>query len=92
LAQAYARACGADRMSSFGDMIALSERRRRSDSKDHLQRVSDGVIAAGYEAEALEILKKKKGGKYLVLQMDPEYEPVPHLNRMPERDTPCTLL
>lgn len=75
LAQAYARARGADRMSSFGDMIALSDVVDVPTAKIISREVSDGVIAAGYEAEALEILKKKKGGRYLVLEMDPEYEP-----------------
>lgn len=77
LAQAYARARGADRMSSFGDMIALSDVVDVPTAKIISREVSDGVIAPGYEAAALEILKKKKGGKYLVLQMDPEYEPSP---------------
>jgi phosphoribosylaminoimidazolecarboxamide formyltransferase/IMP cyclohydrolase len=75
LAQAYARARGADRMSSFGDMIALSDIVDVPTASIISKEVSDGVIAPGYEPEALEILKKKKGGKYLVLQMDPEYEP-----------------
>lgn len=75
LAQAYARARGADRMSSFGDMIALSDIVDVPTAKIISREVSDGVIAAGYEDAALEILKKKKGGKYLVLQMDPEYTP-----------------
>ena len=75
LAQAYARARGADRMSSFGDMIALSDVVDVPTAKIISREVSDGVIAAGYEPEALEILRKKKGGKYLVLQMDPEYDP-----------------
>lgn len=75
LAQAYARARGADRMSSFGDMIALSDVVDVPTAKIISREVSDGVIAAGYEDAALEILKKKKGGKYLVLQMDPEYDP-----------------
>ncbi|KAM7193546.1 putative bifunctional purine biosynthesis protein ade17 protein [Rhypophila sp. PSN 637] len=75
LAQAYARARGADRMSSFGDMIALSDVVDVATAKIISKEVSDGVIAPGYEAEALEILKKKKGGRYLVLQMDPEYVP-----------------
>ena len=81
LAQAYARARGADRMSSFGDMIALSDIVDVPTAKIISREVSDGVIAAGYEAEALEILKKKKGGKYLVLQMDTEYEPAPQESR-----------
>lgn len=75
LAQAYARARGADRMSSFGDMIALSDVVDVPTAKIISREVSDGVIAAGYEDAALEILRKKKGGKYLVLQMDPSYEP-----------------
>ena len=75
LAQAYARARGADRMSSFGDMIALSDVVDVPTASIISKEVSDGVIAPGYEPAALEILKKKKGGKYLVLEMDPEYEP-----------------
>jgi phosphoribosylaminoimidazolecarboxamide formyltransferase/IMP cyclohydrolase len=81
LAQAYARARGADRMSSFGDMIALSDVVDVPTAKIISREVSDGVIAAGYEDAALEILKKKKGGKYLVLQMDPEYDPAPQESR-----------
>lgn len=75
LAQAYARARGADRMSSFGDMIALSDKVDAPTAKIISREVSDGVIAPAYDPEALEILKKKKGGKYLVLQMDESYEP-----------------
>ncbi|KKY16722.1 putative imp cyclohydrolase [Diplodia seriata] len=75
LAQAYARARGADRMSSFGDMIALSDEVDVPTAKIISREVSDGVIAPGYQPDALEILKKKKGGKYLVLQMNPEFEP-----------------
>lgn len=75
LAQAYARARGADRMSSFGDVIALSHEVDVPTAKIISREVSDGVVAPGYSAEALEILKKKKAGKYLVLQMDPEYVP-----------------
>lgn len=75
LAQAYARARGADRMSSFGDFIALSDVVDVATASIISKEVSDGVIAPGYDAAALEILKKKKGGKYLVLQMDVEYEP-----------------
>ena len=81
LAQAYARARGADRMSSFGDMIALSDIVDVHTARIISKEVSDGVIAAGYEDAALEILRKKKGGKYLVLQMDPEYEPSPQESR-----------
>ncbi|KAF1961050.1 AICARFT/IMPCHase bienzyme [Byssothecium circinans] len=75
LAQAYARARGADRMSSFGDMIALSHDVDVTTAKIISREVSDGVIAPGYSNEALDILKKKKGGKYLVLQIDPKYKP-----------------
>lgn len=75
LAQAYARARGADRMSSFGDMIALSDVVDVPTAKIISKEVSDGVIAPGYEAEALEILKKKKGGRYLVLEIDADYHP-----------------
>ncbi|KAI8322721.1 IMP cyclohydrolase [Martensiomyces pterosporus] len=75
LATAYARARGADRMSSFGDWAALSDVCDVATAKLISKEVSDGVIAPGYEPEALEILQKKKGGKYCVLQMDPAYEP-----------------
>ncbi|KAJ9626533.1 bifunctional phosphoribosylaminoimidazolecarboxamide formyltransferase/IMP cyclohydrolase [Taxawa tesnikishii (nom. ined.)] len=75
LAQAYARARGADRMSSFGDMIALSHEVDIPTAKIISREVSDGVIAPAYTQEALEVLSRKKGGKYLVLQMDREYEP-----------------
>ncbi len=69
LACAYARARGADRMSSFGDFIALSHVVDVPTAKIISREVSDGVIAPGYEKEALEILQKKKGGKYCVLQV-----------------------
>lgn len=75
LAQAYARARGADRMSSFGDIIALSDIVDVPTAAIIGKEVSDGVIAPGYEPEALAILRKKKGGRYLVLQIDPEYVP-----------------
>lgn len=75
LACAYARARGADRMSSFGDFIALSDTVDVCTARIISREVSDGVIAPGYEPEALELLKKKKGGKYCVLQMDPKYVP-----------------
>ncbi|KAL8938203.1 MAG: hypothetical protein Q9211_003316 [Gyalolechia sp. 1 TL-2023] len=75
LAQAYARARGADRMSSFGDIIALSDYVDLPTAKIISREVSDGVVAPGYAKEALEILSKKKGGKYMVLQMDESYEP-----------------
>ncbi|BGP12446.1 hypothetical protein JCM10213_006988 [Rhodosporidiobolus nylandii] len=75
VASAYARARGADRMSSFGDFIALSHTCDVPTAKIISREVSDGIIAPGYEPEALEILGKKKGGKYCVLQMDPSYIP-----------------
>ena len=75
LATAYARARGVDRMSSFGDFIALSDTVDVPTAKLIAREVSDGVIAPGYEAEALEILKNKKQGKYAVIQIDPDYEP-----------------
>lgn len=77
LAQAYARARGADRMSSFGDIIALSDEVDVPTAKIISREVSDGVIAPAYSKEALEILSKKKGGRYLVLQIDESYEPQP---------------
>lgn len=75
LAAAYARARGADRLSSFGDMAALSDIVDVSTANLIKPEVSDGVIAPGYEPEALEILKQKKKGGYLVMQMDPHYRP-----------------
>jgi phosphoribosylaminoimidazolecarboxamide formyltransferase/IMP cyclohydrolase len=81
LAQAYARARGADRMSSFGDIVALSDKVDVPTAKIISREVSDGVIAPDYEPEALEILKKKKGGKYLVLSIDESYEPAPQETR-----------
>jgi phosphoribosylaminoimidazolecarboxamide formyltransferase / IMP cyclohydrolase len=75
LATAYARARGVDRMSSFGDFIALSDTVDVATAKLISREVSDGVIAPAYEPEALEILKKKKQGKYGVIQIDPAYEP-----------------
>ncbi|KAM5478469.1 bifunctional phosphoribosylaminoimidazolecarboxamide formyltransferase/IMP cyclohydrolase [Microsporum canis] len=75
LAQAYARARGADRMSSFGDVIALSDVVDVPTAKIISREVSDGVIAPGYSPEALELLSKKKGGKYLLLEMDENYTP-----------------
>ncbi len=77
LACAYARARGADRMSSFGDFIALSDVCDVSTAKIIKREVSDGVIAPGYEPEALEILKGKKNGNYNVIQIDPAYVPEP---------------
>ncbi|XP_075567043.1 bifunctional purine biosynthesis protein ATIC isoform X3 [Pelecanus crispus] len=75
LASAYARSRGADRMSSFGDFIALSDICDVATAKIISREVSDGVVAPGYEEEALKILAKKKNGGYCVLQMDPRYEP-----------------
>jgi len=77
LACAYARARGADRMSSFGDFIALSDVCDVDTARIIKREVSDGVIAPGYEPEALEILKAKKKGNYCVIQMDESYEPEP---------------
>ena len=77
LANAYARARGADRMSSFGDFISLSDVCDKATALIIKREVSDGVIAPGYEPEALEILKAKKGGNYNVIQIDPDYEPDP---------------
>jgi len=75
LATAYARARGVDRMSSFGDWIALSDTVDVATAKLISREVSDGVIAPAYEPKALEILKKKKQGKYVVIQIDPAYHP-----------------
>ena len=69
LACAYARARGSDRMSSFGDFIALSANCDRATAKIISREVSDGIIAPGYDADALEILSKKKGGKYCILEV-----------------------
>ena len=75
LATAYARARGADRISSYGDWIALSDEVDVVTAKIISREVSDGVIAPAYNSEALEILSKKKGGRYPVLQIDPAYRP-----------------
>jgi phosphoribosylaminoimidazolecarboxamide formyltransferase/IMP cyclohydrolase len=75
LAEAYARARGVDRMSSFGDFVALSDRVDVPTARLIAREVSDGVIAPDYEPAALELLKAKKGGKYAVIQIDPAYEP-----------------
>ncbi|SFI70976.1 phosphoribosylaminoimidazolecarboxamide formyltransferase / IMP cyclohydrolase [Paenibacillus sp. UNC496MF] len=77
LATAYARARGADRMSSFGDAAALSDVVDASTALLLKREVSDLVVAPGYTPEALDILKQKKGGKYLILQIDPDYVPDP---------------
>lgn len=77
LACAYARARGADRMSSFGDFIALSDICDKDTARIIKREVSDGVIAPGYTDEALELLKAKKNGGYNVIQIDPDYIPDP---------------
>lgn len=77
LACAYARARGADRMSSFGDWIALSDICDVPTAKLIAREVSDGIIAPGYEAEALEILKGKRKGGYNIVQIDADYIPTP---------------
>ena len=77
LASAYARARGADRMSSFGDFIALSDVCDVDTARLIKREVSDGIIAPGYEPEALEILKAKKKGNYAVIRIDPDYMPNP---------------
>ncbi len=75
LACAYARARGADRMSSYGDFVALSDKCDVSTAKMLQREVSDGIIAPGYDDEALEILKSKKKGNYAVIQIDENYTP-----------------
>lgn len=77
LANAYARARGADRMSSFGDFIALSDECDKATALLIKKEVSDGVIAPSYSPEALEILTAKKGGNYCVIKIDPDYRPNP---------------
>ena len=75
LACAYARARGADRMSSYGDFISLSDECDASTARIIKREVSDGIIAPGYTDEALEILKSKKKGNYNIIRIDPSYEP-----------------
>lgn len=75
LACAYARARGADRLSSFGDWAALSDVVDKATAEILKREVSDGVIAPGYTPEALEVLKQKRGGKYNVIEINPAYEP-----------------
>ena len=77
IATAYARARGADRMSSFGDFIALSDTCDEATATLIKREVSDGIIAPGYTPEALEILKAKRNGTYCVIKMDPNYTPAP---------------
>ncbi|VDD91521.1 unnamed protein product [Enterobius vermicularis] len=75
LAAAYARARGADRMSSFGDFVALSEKCDELTAKIISREVSDGIIAPDYEPTAMNLLAKKKGGNYVILKIDPQYVP-----------------
>ena len=77
LANAYARARGADRMSSFGDFIALSDECDVATARLIQHEVSDGIIAPGYSAEALQILKSKKKGNYNIIKIDADYVPAP---------------
>ena len=77
LACAYARARGADRMSSFGDFIALSDECDEATARLIKREVSDGVLAPGYTPEALAILKEKKKGGYNIIRIDPDYTPAP---------------
>ncbi len=77
MANAYARARGADRMSSFGDFIALSDECDKATALLIKKEVSDGIIAPSYSDEALEILKAKKKGNYCILKIDPDYTPDP---------------
>ena len=82
LACAYVRARGADRMSSFGDFIALSDVCDLATAKLINREVSDGVIAPGFEPAALEVLQAKRKGTYCVIQIDPEYKPAPVERKM----------
>ena len=77
IATAYIRARGADRMSSYGDFVALSDECDAQTASFLAREVSDGIIAPSYSAAALEILKTKRKGNYLVIQIDPTYEPEP---------------
>ena len=77
IATAYIRARGADRMSSYGDFVALSDECDEQTASFLKREVSDGIIAPSYTDEALAILKEKRKGTYLVLQMDPSYKPAP---------------
>ena len=77
LASAYARARGADRMSSFGDFISLSDKCDKETAMLIKHEVSDGIIAPDYDPEALDILKSKKKGNYNIIQIDPAYRPAP---------------
>ena len=75
LAAAFARARGADRVSSYGDWVALSDTVDLATARLVNREVSDGVIAPGYDGAALEMLKQKRGGRYTILEIDPAYEP-----------------
>lgn len=77
LASAYARARGADRMSSYGDFISLSDECDECTARMIMREVSDGVIAPGYSEEALALLKTKRNGNYNVIKIDPSYKPAP---------------
>lgn len=77
LATAYARARGADRMSSYGDFIALSEKCDLATAKLIAREVSDGVIAPDYDEDALEVLRAKRKGTYAIIKIDPDYKPNP---------------
>ena len=94
VATAYVRARGGDRMCSFGDAAAVSEVVERSLAEVMRREVSDLIIAPGYDSDALEILKAKKGGGYLILEIDPDYEP-PRLERRTlfglELEQPCNV-
>lgn len=81
IATAYARARGTDRMSSFGDWIALSDKCDVTAAKLIAREVSDGIIAPDYDDEALEILKKKKKGNYNIVKINPSYKPAPIENK-----------
>src|SRR5262249_26496286 len=80
MAAAFARARGADRVSAYGDWVALSDPVDLPTARLLRREVSDGVIAPAYEVRALEMLRAKKGGRYTILQIDPAYEP-------PEQET-----
>ena len=99
IATAYARARGADRMSSFGDFIALSDTCDEATATLIKREVSDGIIAPGYTPEALAILKAKRNGTYCVIKMDPDYKPAPvskclvlHLNKDATRLTSLAII
>ena len=91
IACAYARARGADRMSSYGDFVALSDTCDATTALLLKREVSDGVIAPDYTAEAIEILKDKRKGTYNVIKIDPSYKPAPIENRAVTRSSSMTL-